>query len=266
MKFKFSIFMLIVLIMHACQNKSNHSTDETKEVHKSEGDHWSYEGETGPLHWAEIEKDSDCNGLRQSPINIIDVDVASEPIADPIKIFYSSDVKIHDISNNGHTIQYNFEKGDYITIKDEKYELKQIHFHDASEHTINGVRYPLEMHMVHAGPNDQLAVIAVMAIEGKNSEPFDFLEKYLPVERGEVKEINANFDLNLNLPDNRDYYTYKGSLTTPPCTESVNWFVFKNPITVSLNQVKQLQVLMPFHNYRDEQPLNGRKVMKYVSG
>ena len=80
----------------------------------------------------------------------------------PINIFYSSNVKIHDITNNGHSIQYNFEKDDYITLGEEKYELKQIHFHEASEHTINGVRYPIEMHLAHVSKNNKIAVLAVM--------------------------------------------------------------------------------------------------------
>ncbi len=271
MKNKILFLALSILVLFSCKNKTEIKTlnstsneEEYGEVHQKEEQHWTYEGETGPEHWVEIEKQSDCDKIRQSPINIIDVDAVVDTSLNPINIFYSSDVKIHDVTNNGHSIQYNFEKGDYITLDDEKYELKQIHFHEASEHTINGVRYPLEMHLVHVSRDNKIAVLGVMAIEGKSSEPFTFLENYLPVKSGETKPINSTFDLNLNLPDNKEYYTYGGSLTTPPCTESVSWYVFKTPITVSLNQVKQLQELMPLNNYRNEQPLNGRIVKHYI--
>jgi carbonic anhydrase len=267
MKYKDTVLILSFLLILSCKNKENETTSESEIReenlefrHQIENEKWTYKGETGPEHWAEIEKDSDCDGKFQSPINIIDIDAVTDHSLKPIRIHYSSNVKIHDVLNNGHSIQYDFEKGDYITIGDKKYELKQIHFHEASEHTINGIRYPLEIHMVHVSNDKNIAVLAVLAQEGKSSEPFTFLEKYLPVRKGEIKTIDAYFDLNLNLPSNKAYYTYSGSLTTPPCTENVSWYIFKTPITVSVDQVKQLQLLMPLSNYRHEQPLNGREV------
>jgi carbonic anhydrase len=267
MKHKNVVLIISLLFVFSCKNKEieTNAENEAREVnqelhHQIETEHWTYEGERGPEHWAEIEKDSDCDGKFQSPINIIDIDAVIDHSLKPIDIHYSSNVKIHDVLNNGFTIQYDFEKGDYINIGEKKYELKQIHFHEASEHTINGIRYPLEIHMVHVSNDKKIAVLAVLAQEGKSSEPFTFLEKYLPVKKGEIKTIDAYFDLNLNLPDNKTYYTYSGSLTTPPCTENVSWYIFKTPITVSVDQVKQLQLLMPLSNYRNEQPLNGRIV------
>ncbi len=260
---KYFLFYILFATLLACsQNTSVNFESNQAEKHK---DHWTYSGETGPQHWTEIEKQSDCNGIRQSPINIITIDAVESDTLEPIDIYYDSHVRIHEIANNGHSIQYNFEKGDYIIIHGDQYDLKQIHFHEAAEHTINGIRYPLEMHMVHANENNQIAVLAIMALEGESSEPFAFLEKHLPVFINEKKTIDEDFDLNLNLPENRDYFTYGGSLTTPPCTENVSWYIFKTPITVSLDQVKQLQDLMPINNYRDEQALNGRKVSAYTS-
>lgn len=234
--------------------------NETKEQHE----HWTYQGETGPDHWQEIGKRCHCNGKEQSPINIIDIDVVDDSSLEPLEIFYSENVKIHDVTNNGHTIQYNFEHGDYILLRDTKFELKQVHFHEASEHTINGIRFPLEIHLVHISDNNEIAVLATMAQEGRSSEAFDFLESYLPIEVGETKAIDTHFDLNLNLPKNKDYYHYEGSLTTPPCTEGVKWYVFKDPITVSVDQVKQLQKLMPINNFRNEQSLNNRTVKQML--
>ena len=271
MKNKNIVFVLIMFAILSCKDKTENKTYDpaiNEETHgtvdQQDTTHWTYEGETGPKHWAEIEKQSDCDGNSQSPINIIDVYVVDDTSLQPIDIHYSNNIKIHDVTNNGHTIQYNFDKGDYIMLNDEKHELKQIHFHEASEHTINGIRYPLEMHMVHVSQQNKIAVLAVMAQEGESSEPFTFLENYLPVKNGETKQINANFDLNLNLPQNKEYYTYNGSLTTPPCTQGVRWYIFKTPITISLDQVKQLQSLMPVNNYRDEQPINKRIVKRYI--
>lgn len=253
--------LLLIVALNSCKGKVENESNNVglKDSEK----HWTYEGETGPEHWVEIEKNSDCDGEHQSPVNIIDIDAVADSTLPPLDIHYSRDVRIHDVTNNGHSIQYNFEKGDYVLFNNQKFELRQIHFHEASEHTINGVRYPLEMHMVHINAEGELLVLAIMAIEGRSSEPFAFLEDYLPIQTGETKIIDSNFDLNLNLPENREYYTYPGSLTTPPCTEGVLWFVFKHPITVSVEQVKELQVLMPLNNYRGEQPLNARVVKKY---
>lgn len=265
------LLLVLTIALFSCNNQGDNTEhkaldkeENTSVTNHEEHKHWTYAGETGPEHWAEIEKQSDCDGKSQSPINIIDTDAVIDASLKPLDIHYSNNVKILEVKNNGHSIEYEFEKGDYIMLGDEKYELIQIHFHEASEHTINGVHYPLEMHMVHLGKDNKIAVLAVMAIEGESSQPFTFLDSYLPVKKGASKEINTTFDLNQNLPVNKEYYTYKGSLTTPPCSETVTWFVFKTPITVSLEQVKIFQELMPLNNYRDEQELNGRIVQKYV--
>lgn len=272
MNSKLPFLILIILAVFSCENNTeNKATDATVNEEKHEGDHqkdhkhWTYEGETGPEHWVEIEKESDCGGKRQSPINIIAVNAIDDASLKPIETHYSANVKIHEITNNGHSIQYDFEKGDFITLNGIDYQLKQFHFHEPSEHTINGIRYPLEMHLVHVSKDNKIAVLAILAKEGENSEPFTFLEKYLPINKGETKLIDTYFDLNKNLPEDKEYYTYSGSLTTPPCTEDVTWVVYKTPITVSLDQVKQLQKLMPLNNYRTEQPINERIVKQYVS-
>jgi carbonic anhydrase len=256
------IFML--LLLWACAEPSLDSQHNAQEEKAKTHDHWSYQGETGPSHWAEIEKGSDCAGKHQSPVNIIEINTKQgDKRAMALEFIYEDSTRIHDVVNNGHSIQYNFELGDYINFKGQQYDLKQIHFHEPSEHTINGVRYPIEMHMVHAGKDGELTVLGIMGIEGENSAPFQFLENYLPVKTGETKTIDTPFNLNLNLPeDNQAFYYYKGSLTTPPCSENVNWIVFKNPITLSVEQVKVLQDLMPINNYRNEQPLNERVVLR----
>lgn len=258
---------MVFLVLFSCKNQLVDNSDPTgHDATEAENQHlhWSYQGETGPAHWMEIEKDSDCGGQHQSPVNIIEVNARAVSGEDLLLEFsYADSTRIHDVTNNGHSIQYNFELGDFIQFKGKKYALKQIHFHEPSEHLINGIRYPIEMHMVHAGEDGELTVLGIMGTEGENSAPFQFLEKFLPVEKETSKIVDEAFNLNLNLPANhKDYFHYSGSLTTPPCSENVNWIVLKEPITLSLEQVTVLRSLMPVNNYRTEQPLNDRVVLK----
>lgn len=252
--------LLALVLLASCNTKTKNTEENTKEEHPiiHVDKHWSYAGETGPEHWEEIEVNSDCGGKYQSPINIVNYSVDST--LEPINITYSDSTHIHDIVNNGHSIQYNFDTGDFITLNNKKYELKQFHFHEPAEHLIDGIRYPMVLHLVHVSDAGEYAVLVVMAKEGESSEPFNFLESFLPVNIGETATVDKAFDMNLNLPENKTYFNYTGSLTTPPCTESVEWFIFKEPITVSLQQVEELRKLMPLNNYRNEQPHNGRLI------
>ena len=137
-----SLIVLIAILAISCKEKnSKHATEEHADHQEK---HWTYEGESGPEHWAEIEVNSDCDGMHQSPINIIEIDAKKDATLQPLDIHYSDKVKIHDVTNNGHSIQYNFEEGDYIMVDNKQYDLKQIHFHEGAEHTVDGVRYPLE--------------------------------------------------------------------------------------------------------------------------
>ncbi len=255
----FGVLLTSCLSNNKTESKNGRKKSDSSVAIKAE-EHWSYEGETGPEHWADIVKNSSCGGEFQSPINILSDDAVLNEKLLPLDIQYASSTKIHDVHNNGHSIQYNFAEGDYINFNGARYDLKQIHFHESSEHTIDGIRYPMVIHMVHVNSEGKYAVLAVMVKEGKASAPFNFLENYLPVQKGETKIIDKPFNLNLNIPQNKGYFTYTGSLTTPPCTEGVNWVIFKEPITLAEQQVKQLRNLMPIDNYRNEQPLNGRVV------
>ena len=228
-------------------------------LEEAKATHWGYAGESGPEHWAEIEKNSNCGGEFQSPINIVNYSVDSA--SGKLKIHYSDSTHIHDVINNGHTIQYNFDKGDYVEFRNERFDLLQFHFHEPAEHLIDGIRYPLAIHLVHISDNGHYVVIAAMAKEGESSEPFDFLESYFPISQGEQKQVDRAFDMNQNLPVSKSYFHYRGSLTTPPCSEKVDWIVMKEPITVSLEQVERLRKLMPVNNYRNEQPRNGRRIV-----
>ena len=255
----------ILLLLVSCGREIK--TDA--KTHEEQGLHWSYEGETSPEHWAEIEKNSDCSGTSQSPINIIDVNTISEsPEESMLAFYYSEKTVLNKVRNNGHSIQYDFERGDSIRNKNINYNLVQIHFHEPSEHTINGVRYPIEIHLVHQSDQKNYTVIGIMGIEGGESHFMEEMESYLPLEVNEEKVIDKSFDIRTILPENKDFYTYQGSLTTPPCTENVQWIILKNPLELSLEEVLRLKSNMPLKNYRNEQALNDRKVylIKEVNG
>ena len=244
------VIAALTLIISACNHHHSHPE-------------WDYEGELSPEHWAEVEEYSDCNGKHQSPINIIDVNATFEPeLNSALALEYDAMTHIYDVINNGHTVQFDFEEGDSLRWKGQTFFLKQIHFHEPAEHMINGIRYPIEIHLVHQNEAGDLAVVGILGKEGVESQAFDFLENYLPLPPGSEAKIDKAFDLNNILPEDRSFYTYSGSLTTPPCSEGVRWFVLRDAIDLSEEQVLILQENMPHNNYRGHQPLNDRIVKK----
>lgn len=253
--------LLTILACKQSQKKTHANTDISTE-HQADEKHWSYSGETSPRHWTEIEKNSDCDGYLQSPINIIHRSADSVKISDNFKMFYTKDTFLSEVKNDGHSIKFAFESGDSIRYKNDIYYLKQIHFHEPAEHKINGLIYPIEIHLVHQSKSGKYTVLGILGEEGVESDLFEFFQSFLPLENGETKEIDREIDLSYLQLDKKHYYTYKGSLTTPPCTESVHWVIFKEPIILSVEEVLTLKSNMPVNNYRHEQPLNGR-VVKY---
>ena len=272
MKLYFNLVLVVtVCILTGCiDSKNKHEKKnklESKQHHK-----WDYSGESGPEFWAELEAGSDCSGKHQSPINIIDIETKPRNIIEHIsEIEYEDKTTIKSITNNGHTIQYNFNgELNVIGFKKNKYKMEQFHFHSPSEHTINGVRYPLEIHLVHhSEETNSYIVLAVLVQQGEPDETFTFLEKYLPVKENETKEINDSYYLGSTISelfgaDSLSVYTYEGSLTTPPCTEDVIWIVMKDASTASHSQIELLQKLMPNNNYRNTQPINDRIIYHEV--
>ncbi len=261
-----TVFIMIFVVSCKEEKKTEgtleNETEKVVEEKKEEPKHWSYDGESSPDHWKEIEKESSCDGNLQSPIDIFTSNVEEQFSGlRASDIHYNESTTIHDVVNNGHSIQYNFDKEDnYLNYKEKRYNLAQFHFHAASEHTINGMHYPLVIHMVHVSEDKEFVVFAIMVTEGEENDNFSFIEEYLPVMPGEKKVIDKARSFSNYILEDFDHYYYQGSLTTPPCTETVNWFVFKNIISASPTQIKILADLMPRNNFRPTQPLNDRKV------
>lgn len=256
--------MIIALTFFGCKDVNQTEKGKEPSTHAK----WGYSGETGPENWGELEAGADCDGQNQSPVNIVDINTTPRNVINDIEyIRYNEVDTIKSISNNGHTIQYNFNKEDNIVkYEGKEYKLIQFHFHSPAEHTINGVRYPLEIHAVHhCEETNDFIVFAALVQQGQPDSTFTFLEKYLPIRAGETKEINATYSFGSNIHelfglDAINVYTYNGSLTTPPCTEKVFWVVMKNANSASPEQIELLQTLMPLNNYREGQPLNGRTI------
>ncbi|NPA44095.1 MAG: carbonic anhydrase family protein, partial [Chlorobi bacterium] len=139
--------------------------------------------------------------------------------------------------------------------------LLQFHYHALSEHTVNGKYFPLEVHFVHMHSDTDFVVLGVMIEEGAENELFkSYLDKF-PTEKGEYKSENK-INLMSLLPENKSYFNYKGSLTTPPCTEVVDWYVLQNSIYASKEQIEKFSQILN-DNYRPVQALNGRKVYSF---
>jgi len=219
--------------------------------------YWGYTGAGAAPYWGNLDAAySACkDGAKQSPVNISKF--LQEDLA-PLEEAYSPS-PLH-VVNNGHTIQVNFKEGSGFTVAGVKYNLLQAHFHTPSEHYLDGAPYPMEVHFVHKANDGTLGVVGVMMKVGVHNPAVEGIWQNAPIQAGQEKivdsvEINAA-DL---LPASLDYYKYEGSLTTPPCSEGVQWHVLKLPIAISEKQLKAFQALFPV-NARPVQSLNGRVV------
>ena len=220
---------------------------------------WDYSDALGPSHWGDLKPEfATCKtGHRQSPIDIRNPQPVDLP---PITFDYKPST-LHVI-DNGHTIMVNYEPGSSISVGGKKYDLKQFHFHRPSEEKINGKGYAMVVHLVHADQDGKLAVVAVLLEEGKDNPLVRELWNDLPKEKEKEESLNTvEIDATRILPADRGYYTFSGSLTTPPCTEDVTWFVLKTPVTVSAAEIEQFSKLYR-NDARPTQPLYNRVVLE----
>jgi carbonic anhydrase len=216
--------------------------------------HWDYGKEHGPLHWGEEFKTCGV-GQRQSPIDIVGAEKADLP---PLGFDYKpSPLRIVD---NGHTIVVNYAAGSRLRVGDASFELTQFHFHLPSEERFQGRAFDMVAHLVHTGPNGKLAVVAVLFEKGKESSLVQKLWRAVPKQKGKEASVES-VEVNAAelLPAERGYYTYPGSLTTPPCSETVTWLVLKQPAQLSAEQVAAFAKWYS-NNARPPQPLFDRVV------
>ncbi len=225
---------------------------------------WGYEAENGPDVWGQLSPEySLCaEGKHQSPIDLVNPTPAELP---PIFCEYYRTTDLN-IRNNGHTIEVSYPEGSWIEVDGVRYQLLQFHFHAPSEHTVAGESFDMEMHLVHKSEEGSLAVVGLLIEKGKHNSELESVWAHLPDTAGETRNIeNVNIDLQLMLSPTgtaqtvSDYYRYDGSLTTPPCSEEVQWIVLTTPVEMSEAQIAAFKAII-HNNNRPVQPLNGRKL------
>jgi len=206
-----------------------------------------------PAQWGDHFQD--CNGFKQSPIDIQNAIEAKRGVFE----FDYEATSLH-VLNNGHTIEVEYEPGSSMTINGEEYRLLQFHFHTPSEHLVDGNNFPMEMHLVHGNTAGELAVIGVLIKEGKKNKTFNKIIKNAPNHEGVIEVKGKHINLAKLLPEDTDeYFNYSGSLTTPPCSEVVRWFVMKDSIEFSKKQIHKFVSIIHL-NARPAQEINDRTV------
>ncbi|HKD01585.1 MAG TPA: carbonic anhydrase family protein [Terriglobales bacterium] len=222
---------------------------------------WTYDGTTGAGHWSSLDPEyAPCNtGQAQSPIDIRNPQKQRLPV---LRFEYKSS-PLKYVTNNGHTIRVNYhdtpDRGNFLLVGDKRYQLTQLHFHRPSEEYIHGKQYDMVVHLMHKAGDGEVAGVAVLVKTGSANSALQQIWQHMPRLEGQQKVVGVEFNPAGLLPPTTGYYTYIGSITAPPCTEGVRWFVLKTPIEISSKQIEDFAKLYP-HDVRPLQPLNGRGV------
>jgi carbonic anhydrase len=256
-----TLLLVPFLWLAGCEAEESAPVVETAEVAETgEVEHapWSYTGTTGPARWGSLNPEfAACDaGTTQSPINLADATGTDLP-----DLAFQYQPTPLEITNKVHTLQVDYAPGSTLTVEDTTYRLLQFHFHTPSEHRLGGEELPMELHLVHQGPDGGLAVVGVMIRSGAELEAVRPVWEHLPTTPNQEKQV-ASVTVNAAdlLPTGRSYYRYPGSLTTPPCTEGVKWFVLSEPIRMSDAQIQAMRSIVSTSN-RPVQPLGNRQLL-----
>ena len=224
------------------------------------GPHFEYEGAAGPEKWGDLDQSfKACSvGAEQSPI---DLKGSVQAAFNRPQLDWKP--QAFQVVNNGHTIQANAQAGSSMLLDGVKFNMAQFHFHTPSEHAIDGKRTAMEVHFVHAGPNGRLAVVGVLMKAGRRNNAFRDVMAVAPKKEGEVN-LPKPVDPRAFLPAKRGMMRYEGSLTTPPCSEVVDWNVFTDPVDVAQSDIDAFKAIFPM-NARPLQPVNRRYLLRRVS-
>jgi len=261
----FTLSLLTVVSLWSCnqQKPVEPPKKDTVVVEKEEPQHhekWSYTGENGPENWAKVDSQYvACGGQIQSPIDIVKA-MKTASLKDLV-LNYQPQTSCK-VLNNGHSLQVSVAAGSNWTLDKQTFEFLQYHFHCPSEHTIAGESFPMEGHMVHS-VDGKIAVIGILFKEGAENPILQQFIANLPDDLNEEIETPVSYNPLEMFPKSKKYYHYVGSLTTPPCTEGVQWYVMKTPVEASAEQIAKFAKLMPANNARPVQPLNGRPIKEH---
>jgi carbonic anhydrase len=234
--------------------------DSDEETHSADAAHadWGYGAENGPSQWASLDPDYEIcgDGKRQSPIDI-DTSRASSD-APATEVDYEPENLF--VENNGHAIEAQIQDPDgSVTVDGTDYEIERFHFHTPSEETIDGKRFDASVHIVNTTPDGNAAVIGLLVEEGPSSPVMDQIVPLIGDNVGDESEAPDQVDPGDLLPAGDRAFQFKGSLTTPPCTQGLEWIVYSRPITMSADQLAALRAAYS-DNIRPVQPVNGRPI------
>ena len=220
---------------------------------------WSYEGKEGPLRWGRLDPAYRAcgEGKEQAPIDIRGAKL--NKTLTPIEFHYlAAPVRLE---NDGHTVVVRVRPGSYMVANGERYNLEQIDFHHPSEEAVSGKVVALGAHLIHRSAAGKVAVVAVRMIEDRDqgNATLAALWPQLPAKSGSSSEVNERINPLGLLPADRAYWTYMGSMTTPPCAEGVRWFVLAQETSVGRDQARYFASLFRL-NSRPLQEPHGRKI------
>ena len=218
---------------------------------------WNYEdGDTGPEHWGELDPafEACSQGSYQSPIDIRD------PVSAMLPALHFEYPSIYPaIAHVGHTIKISAPSNATLLVGAQSYTLQQIHFHAPSEEAFNGLRADMVAHFVHKNAAGQLAVVAVLLLAGPDNPAYAPIFSNLPHSGETISLVDNEIILSDLLPEDQSYYQFAGSLTTPPCSEGVEWIVMHQPVNIGKAQIEAFHARFK-SNARPVQALNGRTV------
>jgi carbonic anhydrase len=219
---------------------------------------WGYEGAAGPAAWGSLSPEFIlcAQGRRQSPIDIRE----GLPVAlEPVRFDYRP--SRFSVIDTGRTVQVNLAPGNSIEVGGRRFELVELRFRRPSEERIDGRQFAMSAHLLHRDAQGRTLVVAVLVDPGPARAAIQTAWANLPLEKNEEVAARALLDLADLLPADRRYYTYMGSLTTPPCSEGVQWVVMRTPVTASPDQIEVFARLYPM-NARPVQALAGRRILQ----
>ena len=219
--------------------------------------HWGYGPEDGPAVWGRLSAEYVlcAVGSRQSPIDIR----GATPAEVPAVVFRYQPMRL-EVRNNGHTVEVASTSENWIEVAGERYDLVQFHFHTPGEHTLAGRPFDMEVHLVHRNGQGTLAVVGVLVRRGAEHAVLDALAGQLPEPGASLAIEEKKIAASELLPEASRIFRYEGSLTTPPCSEGVQWFVLDTPVEVSAAGLAAFEAVLG-NNSRPVQPLNGRELL-----
>lgn len=263
---RYIVCVVATLLVASCSGKET-ASDDQRDGHVA---HWGYEADNGPDQWSSMDPEwvLCAEGLEQSPIdltNATEIELPKAEIHTPSEqeVEVLNQEGVIDALDNGHTIQINSKTGEALIVGDKTYALVQFHLHAPSEHTVDGKHFPMEMHFVHQAADGALAVVGVLIEEGAHNPGVAPLWKQLaeaPGTKATVR-IPAEFNDYVFPSDAPGVYHYDGSLTTPPCSEGVKWYIRITPIQLSEKQIAEFTAVYD-HNNRPVRALGDRTVYR----